>query len=340
MNKNTMLIFGFIGIILFYYLFTGKKIIEGLNGDDSEGGGNEQPTIGVDLVGNPEQIIREPKKPEEKPKEPDTTFKPEPAKPVPKIQCDPPVIIKGQKCPPQKVVTDKQYCYNSPRYGPPKDPNAGLITTCTNLVRSHVNKCSSAAAGLMTRAFGPTITKGDKHQHATDSQLLGFLKRMETKLRSMTEQKKITDKAIKLAPKFAPKFEYPKRRGLSYDEYNMWRNVLTKGGVPDSAPDSAPDSKDGAVASGSSGNGRDRRDIKIYVSDNRVVKGKNGNGKNGNGQNGNGQNGDQQDGDGDQGASNGQPQDGDSGGGNSGPLKGSFVQGGKKLEAYNHDDYQ
>jgi len=331
-----MLILGLAAIIFIYHFLTGKKIIEGLNGDDSKEDETEQATIGVDLVGNPEKIVREP----EKPKEPDTTFKPEPAAPVPKIQCDPPVIIKGQKCPPQKVVTDKQYCYNSPRYGPPKDPNAGLITTCTNLVKSHVNKCSASAAGLMTRAFGPTITKGDTHQHATDSQLLGFLKRMEAKLRSMTEKKKVTDKAIKLAPKFAPKFEYPKRRGLSYDEYNMWRNVLTKGGVPDSAPDSAPDSKDGAVASASSGNGRDRRDIKIYVTDNRVVKGKNGNGQGGNGPNGQGGNGPNgQGGNGDQGASNGQPHDGDSGGGNSGPLKGSFVQGGKVFEAYNHDDY-
>lgn len=330
-QKKLMLILGLAAIILIYHFLTGKKIIEGLDGD---GGGskNEQPTIGVNLVGNPEKIIREPEKPEEKPKEPDTTFKPEPADPVPKVQCDPPVIIKGQKCPPQKVVTDKQYCYNSPRYGPPKDPNAGLVTTCTNLVRSHVNKCSAAAAGLMTRAFGPTIKKNDTHQHATDSQLLGFLKRMEAKLRDMTEKKKITDQAIKLAPKFAPKFEYPKRRGLSYDEYNMWRNVLTKGNIPNSVRDS----KDGAVASGSSGSGVDRRDIKIYVTDNRVVKGKNGNGQNGqNGQDGqdgqNGQNG--------QNGQDGNGQNGNSGGGNSGPLKGSFVNGGKELEAYNHDDY-
>jgi len=325
MNKNTMLILGFIGIIIFFYLFTGKKIIEGLDGD-GEGSGLPEATIGVDLVGNPEQIVREPSAAEDNPQDTATSFKTTPSKTVPKNQCDPPVVIAGQKCPPQKVISDKQYCYNTPRYGPPKDPNAGLITTCTNLVRSHVNKCSAGAAGLMTRAFGPTIQKDDKHQHATDSQLLGFLKRMEAKLRGMTEHKKITDQAIKLAPKFAPKFEYPKRRGLSYDEYNMWRNVLTKGNVPDS------NSKDGPTAPPSSRNGDDKRDIKIYVTDNRNVKGNSGSSSQ--------QNSSQQ--------SGGQQSDGkQSGGGNNssqsgnyGPLDNGYSSGTEApVDAYNVDDY-
>ena len=325
MNKTTMLILGLIGIIVFFYLFTGNKIREGQESKDNS---SEGETVGVGGVGNPDKIIREPE--EDKPKEESTTFSSEPEKEVPKEQCDPPVVISGQKCPPQKVTTSKQYCYNSPRYGPPKDPNAGLITTCTNLVRSHVNKCSATAAGLMTRAFGPKLETNDKnHQHATDTKLLGWLNSVEDKLRKMVENKTITEKAVKLAPKFAPKFEYPKRRGLSHDEYNMWRNVLTKGDVSAGVGENTPGS---ANVSGAPSQ-KQQRDIKIYVTDNRVVKkGQQNNQGNGNG-NGNG---DQQNGGNSTGRQGGSEQDNED---NTGPLNGSFVGDGTELEAYNHDDY-
>ena len=242
MNKTTMIILGFIGIILFYHLvtFTGNKIREGFDEENTDENidenGDDAATIGMEGVGNPENIVRE--TPEEEIIEEDTTFDSSPEDPIPKILCEPPYVPPpGQACPPQTKYEPKQYCYNNPRYPPPTDPNAGLITTCTNLVKSHVNKCAAGAAGLMTRAFGPsTIDTGDNHQHATDSSLLKFLKNIEGKLKGMVEHKKITDQAIQLAPKFVPKFAYPKRRGLSHDEYAMWRNVLTKGEVPRGLP--------------------------------------------------------------------------------------------------------
>ena len=252
MNKTTILIVGFIGIFLFYYVFVGKKIAEGLQMPDKNG--------------------------EDKNKD------------APKI-----------------VDSD--------------DPNAALVTTCTNLVQSHVNKCSADAAGLMSKAFGPNLEDESKKQyHAVDSKILTFLKKLDGKLKGLSNKKKITDKAIKLAPKFAPKFEYPKRRALSPDEYNMWRNVL--------AQSEEETNKDAA-------NKQRARDIKIYVSDNRVVQSEQENGEQGNGGQGN-------DGQGNGGGGNNGQQllQGDlENGNNTGPLKGSFVKGGQKLDAYNHDDY-
>ena len=307
MNKTGQLILGLVGIIIFFYVYTGKSLIEGL--DNKKDG--KYPTIRVKNVNNPKYVVRMPKKssekPPEEPKEEKTTFSPKPAKKVPVNQCEPPVMIEGKVCPPQTVVTKQKYCYNSPRYGPPKDPNSGLISTCTNLVRSHVNKCTASAANMMTRAFGPTIQSKD-HQHATDSRLLGFLKRTENKLKDMVYNKRVTDKAIELAPQFMPKFEYPKRRGLTSNEYNMWKNVLTNDDVVSTSDNEG-------------------RDVNIFVSDNRT--------KNKQGQN-------------KAISQNKQtlskyPEKFDSSepsesSGPSGPLKGAIGQG-KKYVAYNHDDY-
>ena len=239
MNKTNMIILGLMGIIAVFYLFTDRRIMEGLENkekdDDIEHG---EPTIGIGgQVDNPDEIIRIPKKKKEKKKVDEKCPNPCPA------QCP--------KLPP-----------------PPPDPNAGLITTCTNLVKSHTNKCTAAAAGLMTKAFGPKDVKPGKHEHAIDNKMLDFLRSLESKLKKMVLNKKVTDEAIKLAPQYAPKLELPERRGFSPQEYTLWRQVLQKRKGPKQEPIQFKSEPKKVPASRP-------RDIKVFVTDNRVTGQKN-----------------------------------------------------------------
>jgi len=100
---------------------------------------------------------------------------------------------------------------------------------------------------------------------------------------------------------------------------------LTKGNVPDS------NSKDGPTAPPSSRNGDDKRDIKIYVTDNRNVKGNSGSSQQSGGQQSGGQ---QSDGKQSGGGNN------SSQSGNYGPLDNGYSSGTEApVDAYNVDDY-
>jgi len=195
MNKTNLIILSLIGIIVLYYAFIDKRVIEGLGG------------MGIEGVKNPKEIVEVPKDPSDpkNPSEPKNKKVPTDPSGCPIL---PPPEKKGPICP----AND--------------DPNVGLVKTCTNLVTNYANQCTANAAGLMTKAFGTktTITPSEDkcNQHATDKKLLDFLKNMASKLSGLANGRESGGTNLDSLSDSSSS-----RRGITPKEYIQWKNVLS-----------------------------------------------------------------------------------------------------------------